>query len=121
MNSKSLVVCLIAFGLLIISLMTLNGDIAWMALPFLAYLGLGILQTPTAEKVRLHVRRNLTQTRTGETASIDVNLTVRNESAEEIQCLISDTGQTGMNVTDGKLSEWAGLRAGESTELKYTF
>jgi uncharacterized protein (DUF58 family) len=121
MNSKTLVVCLITFGLIIAALITLNGDIAWMALPFLAYLGLGILQTPAAEKVRLSVQRNLTQTRAGETASVEVNLSVRNESDEEIQCLICDTDLMGMNVTDGKLSQWASLRAGESTELKYTF
>ena len=46
MNNKTLVVGLIIFSLLIVALITRNGDIAWMMLPFLAYLGVGILQTP---------------------------------------------------------------------------
>ena len=48
MNNKTLVVGLIIFGLLIVALITRNGDIAWMMLPFLSYLGMGILQTPVS-------------------------------------------------------------------------
>ena len=56
MNNKTLVVGLIIFSLLIAALITRNGDIAWMMLPFLAYLGVGILQTPALEKVRFSAR-----------------------------------------------------------------
>ena len=52
MNNKTLGVGLILFGLLIVALITRNGDIAWMMLPFLAYLVTGIFQTPSAEKLR---------------------------------------------------------------------
>jgi len=121
MNSKTLIVCLVTFGILIAALITRNGDIAWMMLPFLAYLGMGILQTPSTEKVLLSAQRSLEQTRCDGIAAIDVSLTVRNEGAEEVHCLLSDDPQTEMKVTDGKLSQWASLRAGESTELKYTF
>ena len=63
MNNKTLVVGLIIFGLLIVALITRNGDIAWMMLPFLAYLGVGILQTPVLEKVRFSATRTLEQNR----------------------------------------------------------
>ena len=62
MNNKTLVVGLIILSLLIVALITRNGDIAWMMLPFLAYLGVGILQTPLLEKVRLSATRTLEQT-----------------------------------------------------------
>lgn len=121
MNSKTLVVCLVTFGLLMAALLMRNGDIAWMTLPFLMYLGLGLLQTPITEKIRLDVQRNLTQTRMGETASVEVSLVVRNDADEEVHFLLSDTAQTGMKITDGRLNQWASLPGGESTELKYIF
>ncbi|HLO16261.1 MAG TPA: hypothetical protein VK206_15615, partial [Anaerolineales bacterium] len=63
MNNKALVVGSIIFSLLIAALITRNGDIAWMMLPFLAYLGVGILQTPALEKVRFSAGRSLEQDR----------------------------------------------------------
>jgi hypothetical protein len=63
MNNKILVLGSIIFSLLIAALITRNGDIAWMILPFLAYLGTGILQTPPLEKVRLSAARSLEQGR----------------------------------------------------------
>jgi hypothetical protein len=51
MNEKTLTVGLIAVLLLIVVLITRNGDIAWMILPFLAFLLVGILQTPNVERL----------------------------------------------------------------------
>ena len=63
MNNKTLVVGLIVFSLFIIALITRNGDIAWMMLPFLFYIGVGILQTPSLEKLRFSAQRTLEQSR----------------------------------------------------------
>ena len=82
MNSKTLVVSLITFSLLITALITRNGDIAWMMLPFLAYLGMGLLQTPDMEKVRLSAKRTLVPIRSNGMVSVDTTLTIQNDALE---------------------------------------
>lgn len=121
MNNKTLVIGLIIFGLLIAALITRNGDIAWMMLPFLSYLGIGILQTPALEKVRLSAARSLEQNRSNGVVSVDVNLTIQNQAAETICLFIDEKVQAGMKITAGELSQWVALRLGETAELKYTF
>ncbi|HLO29123.1 MAG TPA: DUF58 domain-containing protein [Anaerolineales bacterium] len=121
MNNKALVVGSIIFSLLIAALITRNGDIAWMMLPFLAYLGVGILQTPLLEKVRFSAGRTLKQSRSNENAFVDVNLSVQNQALEIVYLSIHEMIQAGMKITDGDLSRWAELRPGESLELKYIF
>lgn len=121
MNNKILVVGSIIFSLLIAALITRNGDIAWMMLPFLAYLGIGILQTPPLEKVRFSAGRTLEQSRSNGNAFVDVNLSVQNQALETVYLSIREIIQAGMKITDGDLSRWAELRPGESAELKYTF
>jgi len=121
MNNKALVICSIIFSLLIAALLTRSGDIAWMMLPFLAYLGVGILQTPALEKVRLSAGRTLEQSRSNGNAFVDVNLSVQNQALETVHLFIHEIIQAGMKIVDGDLSRWVELRPGESAELKYTF
>jgi uncharacterized protein (DUF58 family) len=121
MNSKTLVIGLIIFGLFIAALITRNGDIAWMMLPFISYLGMGILQTPVLETVHVSAERTLVQNRSNGIISVDVHLNIQNQAAETICLFIDEKVQAGMKITDGELSQWAKLRKGESAELKYTF
>ena len=121
MNNKTLVVGLVIFALLIVALITRNGDIAWMMLPFLSYLGVGILQTPVLEKVHFNVTRTLEQNQSDGIMSVDVNLTIQNQAGETVCLFIDEKVQAGMKITDGELSQWVTLRSGEHAELKYTF
>jgi uncharacterized protein (DUF58 family) len=121
MNNKTLVIGLIIFGLFIVALITRNGDIAWMMLPFLFYLGMGILQTPVLEKVHLSATRTLEQNQSNGIVSVDVNLTVENQSLETVCLFIDEKVQAGMKIIDGELSRWVTLHSGEHAELKYTF
>ena len=90
MNNKTLVVSLIILGLLITALITRNGDVAWMMLPFLAYLGMGILQTPDLEKLRFQVTRTLEQTRADGVVSVRCLLvSVKNDGSETVHLFIS--------------------------------
>ena len=92
-----------------------------MLLPFLAYLGIGILQTPDQEKLYLSAKRTLAQTRSNGIPSIHTNLTIQNKAVETVHLFLQETVQPGMKITDGELSLWATLRSGETTELNYTF
>lgn len=121
MNNKTLVVGLIVFSLLITALVTHNGDIARLMLPFLVYLGMGILQTPRQEKLSLSAQRTLEKTRSDGGVSIHANLSIQNRAFEKVHLFIDETVQAGMKITEGDLSRWVTLRSGETTELDYTF
>lgn len=121
MNEKTLTVGMVAVLLLIVALVTRNGDIAWMILPFMAFLLLGILQTPNKESLSFAAKRILEQTRTDGIVSIAVRLVIQNKGLETVHLFTEEAIQPGMNVTDGELSQWATLQPGESTELKYAF
>jgi len=110
MNNKTLTVGLIVFSLLIVALITRDGNIARMMLPFLAYLGMGILQTPRQEKLRFSANRTLAQTRSDGIVSVHVNLTVQNQALETVHLFIHETVQAGMKITDGEMGQWATLR-----------
>lgn len=121
MNDKTLTIGGTAVLLLIVALITRNGDIAWMTLPFLMFLMMAILQTPNVERVSLSAKRILEQTRANGIVSVIVRLDLQNESQETVHLFIEETVQSGMKITDGELSQWASLHPGETTELKYAF
>ncbi len=121
MNEKTLTVGLIAVLLLIVVLITRNGDIAWMILPFLAFLLVGILQTPNVERLSFHANRSLEQTRTNGIVSVGVKLVLQNRNPEMVHLFMEEIVQPGMKITEGELSQWVTLRPGETTELKYAF
>ena len=119
--NKVLTLLLIVLGLLVTALVTRNGDLAWMTLPFLVYLGIGILQSPSPGKIRLVATRSTETTKTDGVSSVDVVVTVRNQGAAIDRLCLSDPLQAGMRVTDGQVRQAAALQAGEDTRLKYTF
>lgn len=121
MNSKTLVLGLIIFSLLITSLITRNGDIAWLVLPFLTFLAMGILQTPPLDKVRLYAKRTVEKTQSNGSGLVDVNLSINNQSLDSVNFSIHENIQDGMEITDGELGKWVSLLSGESTQLKYSF
>jgi uncharacterized protein (DUF58 family) len=121
MNSRVLTLVLIVFGLLVAALFTRNGDVAWMALPFLVYLGIGILQAPSSGKIHLLARRSIESNRTNGVSSIDVNLTVTNQGGALHRLCLADPLQSGMRLTGGQIHQEVALRAGEGTSLAYTF
>ena len=121
MNDKTIAVGLTAFLLLIVAMITRNGDIAWMGLPFWAYLLVGILQAPNLERLSCSAKRVLEQARIHGVPSITVKLAIQNKSSEPVHLLIEETVQPGMEITEGALSQRVTLYPGESTELTYAF
>jgi uncharacterized protein (DUF58 family) len=118
MNSRALI--LIIFGLLLGALLSHQGELAWMTLPFLAYLGLAIFQTPDDSQIRLRATRSLETQRVPGKTSIRVNVTVSNQGpALNLLCL-SDALQPGMTLVEGQLQQPAALRPGEETQFSYT-
>jgi len=121
MNSKVLTLILVIFGLMLMALLTRNGDLAWMALPFLAYLGIGILQSPALGKINLQANRVVEKERIGGVSSVHVSTTVYNQDMHIIYLHLSDLPQPGMRITEGQIENRAALRGGEAAVLGYTF
>jgi uncharacterized protein (DUF58 family) len=121
MNSRALTLVAVIFGLLLGALLLHQGDLAWMTLPFLAYLGMGILQAPTAGKVCLHAVRTVEMRREQERMSVAVKITLSNQGVVLERLSMFDDSRPGMQLVDGRLHQSVALRPGETAELHYTF
>ena len=122
MNNRALTLVVVIFGLLLGALVLQQGDLAWMSLPFLIYLGLGILLAPAPDEIHLLAARTVEKTSGGQgKTSIEVNVAVTNRGAMLEHLSISDDPQPGVQPVDGRLSQSASLMPGESTKLGYTF
>src|SRR5512143_3486860 len=121
MNSRALALVLIIFGLLLSALLIPLADLAWMTLPFLAYLGLGILQAPPAEAIHLRAVRSLETHREPGNTSIGVSVAVSNHGNALNRLRLSDPLQPGMRLVEGQLQQAAALQPGEEAWLKYKF
>ncbi len=121
MNNKGWMLALVIFGLLFAALATLNGTLAWMLAPFLAYLGLGLLESPLAANLRLRARRSVSTSRSEEMTQVEVSVTVSNEGPAVDRLHLSDPVQEGMEILDGHTEQIVSLESGENATLSYTF
>ncbi len=121
MSRRFLTVSLLVFVLLLGALMLRNAALALMSLPFVVYVGLGLLDLPQWEKVRLSAERTLDVRRAGLQAEVGVRVHVRNEGAPLGSVLLFDLPQPGMTVVDGTLEQAGCPGTGEAVELAYTF
>ena len=99
MNSRGLTLVVVIFGLLLWALLLHQGDLAWMTLPFLIYLGLGISQAPTTGNVRLLAARTTEKicSEQGKTL-ITVNVTLSNQGEALERLSMFDYPQPGARL-----------------------
>jgi uncharacterized protein (DUF58 family) len=120
MNSKALTLGLVLFGLLVVSLVTTNGDLVWMTLPFLAYLGMGLLQSLTAGKIHLQASRSVERIAADGKRYIKVSVNVCNLGEEIDRLYIADPLPPASTITEGECQQVTALRSGEDISLNYT-
>jgi uncharacterized protein (DUF58 family) len=122
MNSRALTLVVVIFTLLLGALLLQQGDLAWMTLPFLTYLGLGILQAPAAGKVRLLATRMVEKIGCeGGKTSIAVDVFLSNQGAMLERLSMVDDPRPGLRLVEGRTKQSAALLPGEATRLGYTF
>ncbi len=121
MNLKLLTLVLIILSLLLAALLARNGDLAWMALPFLFYLGTGVLHSPSSGDVHLQAERQVSQSTIDGIATVDVRVTVRNQGGPVDQLCLADPLPEGTRLVCGENRRWMALRSGEEAELSYSF
>jgi len=120
MSDRFLTLGLLSAGLLLAGVITQTSGLALMALPLLVYLGFGILESPTMEKIRLTAERSCDVRQTRDGAAVEVRVAVRNTGAAVSLLRLSDQPQPGMIITEGALRQFASLEPGEETSLTYT-
>jgi uncharacterized protein (DUF58 family) len=118
MNSRTLPLVLIAFSLFLAGVLARRADPIWMALPFLAYLGLGIWQSPSAGNLRFDATRSVEKNGAG---CSEVKIAVHNRGAETVQLRLIDSLQPGMQLAEGQMQTLAVLQAGEQARMQYAF
>jgi uncharacterized protein (DUF58 family) len=121
MNGKCLTLFVVTVGLLLAALLIRNADVAWMALPFLAYLAVGILRSPAAETIRLEGARSVEQCFEAGERHYQVTVKVRNHGAAIDRFFLMDEQQIGMRVSLGQARQSTALGPGEETSLSYSF
>lgn len=119
MTSKLKFILLIITGLLLAALLTRSQTLALLTLPFLFYLGGGILTTPSA--LRLAASRSLDQVRCQEGSSITMTLVVENQGSYIPRLRIVEKALPKMRLTAGELEVCASLPAGEQFKHCFTF
>jgi uncharacterized protein (DUF58 family) len=121
MSDRFLTLGLLSAGLLLAALITQNGGLALLALPLLVYLGFGILESPSREKISLVAERSCRLTQTGSGPAVEVRVAVRNRGAALSVLRLSDRPQPGVTIEEKALRQLASPAPGEETCLTYTF
>lgn len=121
MNSRVLTLLLIIFGLLYAALLTRRGDLVWMTLPLLAYLGMGIVRSLPSGETRLQAGRSVKPSGTGDITSAEVCVTLSNHSEAVVHLRCSDLLQPGMKITSGQIQQSMVLGPQENTSFQYAF
>jgi uncharacterized protein (DUF58 family) len=121
MNSRISLLLIIILGLLLTALAAKNGDLAWMALPFLVYLGIGLLHAPTSDSIHLAARRLVRRTGSGLQSTVAMEITVNNQGGLLDNLLLLDALPQGIHLASGQSCLRLSLRSGEEATLRYAF
>ncbi|MBV6396173.1 MAG: hypothetical protein HFACDABA_01766 [Anaerolineales bacterium] len=115
---RSLLLGLLAYGLLLIGLATLRGDLIALSVPLVLYLFFGLFRAP--QTLELDVTRRLSAERIAPHQTVTVTLSVTNRGEEMDEMLVEDVLPEGMTVADGSNRHLTGLARGETRTWTYT-
>jgi len=116
--SRSLLLSLLTYALLLAGIAAVQGVFLALALPLVTYLLVGYLQSP--EKVKLEATRHLSAERVTPNSDVEVTLTVINRGSSLEEALIEDVLPAGLAVRSGFSRHLLRLAKGESYTFAYT-
>jgi len=119
MNNKALYVLLTICGLILSALVVRNGRLLLLAIPFLVYLLLGIVQAPG--EIALFAHRTIDKRSVVAQEQIQTHIVIENRGKTLINLYLDDPSPPSMTVLDGQVQQRLSLTAGEGTELNYIF
>ena len=115
---RPLLLSLLIYGLVVLGLASVRGEMIALALPLLVYLGAALLDRPDAP--RLSVSRSLSSDRATPGAPVVVSLVITNTGTPLDDLLLEEVVPDGLTVIDGTPSVLTALAAGATVELMYT-
>lgn len=119
MTRKADVILLIVACLFLASVASRNGTLALMAIPFLAFLGMGLFASP--DSPRLNVARTLDSERRRENQPTTLTIHIVNDG-DEIPCLVLvDHPQRNQTIMENYSTRKIRLSPGEQVDFKHTF
>jgi uncharacterized protein (DUF58 family) len=119
MTSRARTLGLIVAALLAGALALRAGALAWLALPFMAYLWAGLALAPVDGGTRLSASRRCVGEPGPEATRIEVAAELRNKGPRAIGVRLADPPVAGAALAEGSLEAAATLRPGEALELRY--
>ncbi len=115
---RLLLLGILAYILLLLGLVTLNGGLIVLVLPLAIYAGAALLFGPG--ELRLELTRSLSADRVGENTTVVVNLSITNAGSTLEEVLVEDHVPRRLEVTGGEPRVLASLPSGETVEISYT-
>lgn len=116
--SRTFLLVLIIYALLLAGLSTLHGEFIGLTLPFVAYLLVGFWRAP--EKLDLDVHRTISSERAAPGEDVVVRVDVTNRGADIEELLFEDDFSPDLTVRDGSPRHLLSLKKGESYSWTYT-
>jgi uncharacterized protein (DUF58 family) len=119
MNNKSFVVVLIISGLILSTLIVRDGKPLLLAVPFLIYLMIGILQTPS--EITLVAERVIDKPSVAAHEPVEVRVIIENRGHDLVNLHLDDSLFPTMTTVAGQIQQRLLLPAKGMTELRYVF
>src|SRR5215216_5613375 len=116
--SRSLLLSLLTYMLLLAGIVTVRGEFFTLALPLATYLLVGYLQTP--EQIKLEATRQLSAERVSPDANVDVTVTVTSRTLGLEDILLEDLVPAGLTVHSGSSRHLLRLKKDEPYTFTYT-
>lgn len=115
---RSLLLGLLAYGLILSGLLTLRGDILALSIPIVVYLLSGLLRAP--QEIKLSVERRLSAERTGADMPVRVMLQITNNGGVLEDILVTDKISPRLKVLDGSARHLLYLGKDQTVNLAYS-
>lgn len=119
MKHRFLVILCVIYSLMVIAVVTRNGDLLLLAIPFLTYLGTAILRLP--REVRLQASRSFNNANPFTPTAIEVKVTLENTGPETLHLHLADFVEPGMQILSGSYDTRLALPASKKASMCYSF
>jgi len=117
MSGRFVLLSIILYAFLFTGLVTLNGMLVAMSLPFIVFLTAAYQNAP--QQVQLNLRRKLSAGFVFPETEVDVTLSIENAGLEPYEVLVEDHLPEQLKLQDGQTHLLAVIAPGEAVELTY--
>lgn len=119
MNKKSFLIVFIISGLFLSALVITNGKLLLLAIPFLVYLIVGVIQVPS--DVSLLANRTVDKPSVVAQDAVEIRILIQNQGNALVNLCLEDTLFPSMTMLEDQPHQRVALSSGDVTELRYKF